>query len=182
MLLAITRARKEELIASYCDLLERSNGFVIIEYSGLSVNETDILRGKIREAGGSYVVTKVTLFNKALQQAGWPIADDLLQGPIAVAFGIENMPGVAKAVLDFTTEKEHEKFTKVTGGMMGGDILNADRVEMISKLPTLDELRSQLAGLIVQPATGIVSVINAANGQVVNVIQAYLDDKNGEAA
>lgn len=180
--MAITRARKEELIAQYTDLLEKSNGFVVIEYSGLTVNDTDILRAKIREAGGSYVVTKVTLFNKALQNAGWPVSDDLLSGPIAVAFGVDNMPGVAKAVLDFTTEKERAQFAKVTGGIMTGDILDAKRVEAVSKLPTLDELRSQLAGLVVQPATGLVSIINAANGQLVNVIQAYLDDRDGEAA
>ena len=180
--MAITRARKEDLIASYSDLLERSNGFVVVQYSGLSVNETDILRMKVREAGGAYAVTKVTLFTKALQDAGWPITDDLLEGPVAIAFGMDNMPGVAKAVLDFTTTKEYAAFTKVTGGIMTGDVLDAKRIEAVSKLPTMDELRSQLAGLIVQPATGLVSIINAANGQIVNVIQAYVDEKDGEAA
>ena len=180
--MAITRKRKEDLIASYSDLLERTSGFVVIQYSGLSVNETDILRLKVREAGGAYVVTKVTLFTKALQDAGWPITDDLLEGPVAVAFGLDNMPGVAKAVLDFTTAREHAEFTKINGGVMGGDVLDAKRVEAVSKLPTLEELRSQLAGLVVQPATGLVSIINAANGQIVNVIQAYLDENDGEAA
>jgi len=97
---------------------------------------------------------------------GWPVPNDLLTGPVAVAFGLDNMPGVAKAVLDFTTNKEREDRIQVTGGIMTGEILNAKRVEMISKLPTLDEIRAQLAGLIVAPATGLVSVINAANGQM----------------
>jgi large subunit ribosomal protein L10 len=183
--LAISKERKNELVDQYVDLLDRTNGFVIVQYHGLSVKQTDTLRAQIREAGGAYHVTKNTLFTKALQQIGWPVPDDLLVGPVAVAFGMDNMPGVAKAVLDFTDEITQKDSLQVTGGIMTGEILNAKKITAISKLPSLDEIRAQLAGLIVTPATGIVSVINAANGQVVNVIQAYLDKNKsdgGEAA
>lgn len=177
--MAITRERKEELVAQYVDLLERTNGFVIVNYKGMSVNQTEDLRNKIREADGTYAVTKNTLFTKALQQQGWPVPDDLLKGPTAIAFGLDNMPGVAKAVLDFTDELDVKEKLAISGGVMTGEILSIDQVETISELPTLDEIRAQLAGLIVQPATGLVSIINAANGQIVNVIQALLD-KEGE--
>jgi large subunit ribosomal protein L10 len=183
--LAISKERKNELVEQYVDLLGHTNGFVIVQYHGLTVKETDILRAQIREAGGAYYVTKNTLFTKALQQVGWPVPDDLLVGPVAVAFGMENLPGVAKAILDFTEDKARQDKMQVTGGIMTGEILNVNKIKAVSKLPTLDEIRSQLAGLIVAPATGIVSVINAATGQVVNVIQAYLDENKsdgGEAA
>lgn len=183
--MAISKERKNELVEQYVDLLGRTNGFVIVQYHGLSVKETDTLRAQIREAGGAYHVTKNTLFTKALQQVGWPVPDDLLTGPVAVAFGMENLPGVAKAILDFTDDKTRQGDLRATGGIMTGEILDANKIKAVSKLPSLDEIRAQLAGLIVAPATGIVSVINAANGQVVNVIQAYLDENksdDGEAA
>ena len=108
----------------------------------------------------------------------------LLKGPTAIAFGLDNFPGVAKAVLEFVGEGDRSQKMQVGGGVMTGEILNPAKVETISKLPSLDELRAQLAGLVVSPATGLVSVINAANSQVVNVLQAYLDDRGegGEAA
>jgi large subunit ribosomal protein L10 len=177
--LAITRERKEELIAQYVDLLKRTNGFVIIEYRGLSVNDVDALRAKVRAAQGQYVVTKNTLFTRALQDTGWPVPDDLLNGPTAIAFGLEDFPGVAKAVLDFSGDREAEK-VGVKGGVMVDTIFDAGKVEAISKLPSLDELRSELAGLIVQPATGLVSVLNAATGQVVNVLNAYVQENQSE--
>jgi large subunit ribosomal protein L10 len=176
-LLAITKKRKQEMVDQYVELLERTNGFVIIEYKGMSVNNIDLLRAKIREAEGQYLVAKNTLFTRALQQLDWPVPDNLLKGPTAVAFGLSNFPAVAKAVLEFTSEGDRGEKVWITGGVMTGEILNVNKVEAISKLPSLDEMRSQLAGLIVAPATGLVTVLNAANSQLVNVLQAYLDDK-----
>ena len=72
---------------------------------------------------------------------------------------------------------------QVTGGMMNGDVLDAQKVEAVSQLPTLDELRAQLAGMVVAPAQGIVNAIHQATGGVVNVLQAYLDkQEEGVAA
>lgn len=176
--MAITRARKEELVAQYLDLLEKTNGFVVIQYGGMSVPQIDGLRNAVRNAEGQYVVTKNTLFTKALQQHGWDVPEDLLKGPTAVAFGLENFPGVAKAVIEYIDDFEG-KLT-LTGGMMTGNIIDEKQVDAISKLPTLDELRSQIAGMVVAPAQGIVNVIYSATGQVVNVLQAYLDDQNNE--
>lgn len=177
--MAITRARKEELVAQYADLLDQSNGFIIVEYGGLSVPQIDDLRGRVREAQGAYLVTKNTLFTIALQQREWPVPDDLLNGPTAVAFGMDNFPGVAKAVLDFTDEAFAKEKVTVMGGVMGTDIMDARRVETVSKLPSLDELRAQIAGLMVSPAQGLVNVLYSATGQVVNVLQAYVDDRGG---
>lgn len=185
MHLAISRARKVELISQYKGMLDASNGFIIVKYGGLSVPEVDGLRNAVREAEGKYMVTKNTLFTKTLQDNGWAVPDDLLNGPVAVAFGMENFPGVAKAVLEYTDQKEFAEKFGIRGGVMGEEILNAQGVETISKLPTLDELRAQLAGLMVSPAQGLVNVVYAATGQVVNVLQAYLDDRgegDGDAA
>jgi large subunit ribosomal protein L10 len=177
--LAITRERKEEFVAKYVDLLDKSNGFIIIESKGLTVPQVQTLRAMIREAEGHYLVAKNTLFTKALQERNWPVPDDLLKGPTAVAFGMENLPGVAKAVLKFTEEAYAKEKVVINGGVMGTDILTAKQIDSVSKLPTLDELRAQIAGLMVSPAQGLVNVIYAATGQVVNVLQAYIDDRGG---
>ncbi len=180
MRLAITRERKEELVALYGDLLNNTNGFVVTEYRGLTVANVSELRAKLREVSGQYVITKNTLFMRALREAGWPVPEELLVGPVGVAFGEGNFPAVAKVMLEYL--KTNEKMV-IKGGVMAGDIVSPKQVEAISNLPSLDELRSQLAGLVVQPATGLVSVLNAATAQVVNVLQAYVKEHGeGEAA
>ncbi|MDX1994095.1 MAG: 50S ribosomal protein L10 [bacterium] len=177
--MAISKARKDELVAQLTDLLENSDGFVVVESSGMSVKQVQDLRRKVRGAEGRYVVVKNTLFTKALEQKGWVVPEKLLNGQVGVVFGLRNFPAVAKVVLDYTADAALEEKMKVKGGAMPQDIFDAAGVDTVSKLPSLAELRSQLAGLIVQPATGLVSVLNAATGQIVNVINAYVQDRGG---
>lgn len=173
----ITRERKEELVAQYVELLEGSNGFAVIASQGMAVSKVQELRKKIYEAGGKYVVTKNTLLRKALEQAGWDVPEDSMTGPTAIAFGMENFPGVAKAVFEYIKDEDldDEKMT-VQGGVMGGsDILDAASVKAVSELPSLPELQAQIIGLIVAPSRNIVTILNNAESGVVNVLQAWLD-------
>jgi large subunit ribosomal protein L10 len=180
--LALTKERKEELVAHYRELLNSTSGFVIVQASGLSVKEVDGLRAVVRKANGKYLVAKNTLLAKALEQADLPVPADLLTGPNGIAFGMDSFPSVAKAILEYAGDTTRVEKMKVVGGQMGGSVLTGAQVSTISKLPSLDEMRAQLVGLIVTPATGIVSVIQAANANVVNVLQAYLDDREQGAA
>lgn len=174
--LPITRTRKEELVAQYVEILEQSNGFAIVNSQGIAVSKVQQLRKKIYDAGGQYMVTKNTLLTKALEQAGWVIPEDALIGPTAVAFGVENFPGVAKAVLEFIKEEKLEEVITIDGGVMGGqDILDAAAIKAVSELPTLPELQAQIIGLIIQPAQNIVNILHNAESGVVNVLQAWLD-------
>lgn len=182
--MAITRQRKEELVSIYSDILQHSTGFVVTEYRGLTVAKVNDLRARLREVNGAYLVTKNTLFNIALQNTGWPVPEELLLGPVATAFADGNLPGLIKSVLAF--EKDNPDIFVVKGGVTSGMLLTPQQLRTISELPSLDELRAQLAGLIVQPATGLVSVLNAATASVVNVLQAYVRENStedeGEAA
>lgn len=178
--MAITRSRKEELIALYGEILQHSDGFITTEYKGLSVALADQLRTKLRDVNGAYVITKNTLFGIALKNEGWTVPQDLLAGPVATAFSDGNMPGTAKALLAFA--KDHPEALTITGAVMGGEILTPEQVKAISELPTLDELRSQLAGIVVQPATGLVSILNAATSSVVNVLHAYVQENSDDPA
>jgi len=173
--LPISRTRKEELVASYVDILNESDGFVVVQTQGLGVSQIQGLRNALREQNGLYLVAKNTLIRKALEEAKWIVPENLLAGPVAIIFGRDNMPGVSKALLKHIEDESFEEKMTVTGGIMSGDVLDAGQVEAVSKLPTLDELRAQLAGTVVAPAQGVVNALNQATAGVVNVLQAYLD-------
>jgi len=180
----ISRERKDEIVARLVEIIQESDGFAVVQTQGMSVAQVQTLRNKLRSAGGRYVVSKNKLLGKALEQCGWVVPEELLKGPTAIAFGYRNFPGVARALLDYIkeTNPEPEKLRAVGGVMAGKEVFKADGLEAVSNLPTLDELRAQLIGLVVAPSQGLVNVINAATASVVNVLQAYLDDRNKEDA
>lgn len=177
----ITRSRKEELVARYVELLQESNGFAVVAATGMSVTKTQQLRKTVYDAGGHYLVAKNTLVRIALQQAGWDVPEDALEGPTAIVFGRNDFPSVAKAVLKFIKDETLEEKLTVKGGVMGGrEILSGEGVKAVSELPSLPELQAQIIGLIVAPSRGIVTILNNAESGVVNVLQAWLDkDKEG---
>lgn len=180
--MAITRERKEELVDIYGQILRGTDGFIVTEYRGLSVDKLNDLRNRLSAAAGTYTVTKNTLFTIALQQNGWPVPENLLLGPTGVVFGNGNLPAVAKTVQAFA--KDNADLFIVKGGVFSGSTFGAKDLEVIANLPTMDEIRAQLAGLIVQPASLLAGLLEAATSQTVNVIQAYLDKHNegGEQA
>ena len=178
----VTRTKKEELVSSYIEILRESDGFVVVRTQGLSVSQVQGLRNAVREERGRYLVAKNTLMRTALEQADWTVPADLLTGPVAFVFGHDNMPGVSKALLKHIAEEEFEERMAVTGGVMNGEILDAQQVDELSKLPTLEELRAQLAGMVVSPAQGLVTALDQATAGVVNVLQAYLDEQEEGAA
>ena len=184
MRLAITRERKEELIATYTQLLSKTDGFIVAEFRKMSVVKVNDLRKKLSDAtGGTYSVTKNTLFSLALEQNGWPVPKDLFVGQTGVVFGNGNLPGVAKAVQAYVKEKDNGEFFIVKGGVISGSIFTGAEIEAVANLPTLDEIHAQLAGLIVQPASLLAGLLRSATGQVVNVLQAYLqENESGDAA
>ena len=178
--MAITREKKEELLANYVEQLNGSGGIIVTDYRGLTVPQIQELRSKIREAEGSFSVVKNTLARRALEEAGLPALDDMLTGPIGIGFCHNNVPGVAKAVTDFA--KNNEAFS-VKGGLMGNNVIDSDDVKQLADLPPLDVLRAQLLGLINAPATQLVGVVASGVRQVINVVNAYAEkDKEPAAA
>jgi large subunit ribosomal protein L10 len=174
--LAITKERKEELVAEYSALLNQTDGFIVTEYRGLTVAKLDDLRDRLRKDNGGYTVTKNTLFKIALRDGGWPVPEDLLVGPTAVVFGNGNLPGIAKTVQAF--QKDNTELFVVKGGVISGAMFAAKDLEAVANLPTLDEIRAQLAGLLVQPASALAGLLDSATSQVVNVLEAYLQEQN----
>lgn len=177
--MAISKARKEELVAQYGELIGQSKAIFMADYAGMSVKGLESLRQKVREADGAFYVTKKTLLKYALEQAEKPVPEELMEGQLAAGFALEQVPTLAKALVDFA--KNEEKLT-LRGGIFGNEVLSYDQVKELADMPSLPELRAQLLGLINAPAQNIVSAVTNGVRQVVNVIDAYAKSGEGEAA
>ena len=176
--MAISKQKKDELVAQYKDLIEQSDALILAEYKGMSVKDMQRLRSKIREADGAFYVTKNTLLKLALEESGTVVPDELLTGQVATGFALGEAPTLAKALVDYA---EKEDNLAIKGGVMHMEMLSDQQVEALAKLPSLDELRAQILGLINAPARNIVSTLAGGLRQVVNVIDAYSKNEEVEA-
>ncbi len=176
--MAISRTKKEELIKDYLERLNASEAIIITSYRGLKVSEVEQLRKKIREAEGSFAVVKNTLAMRSLQEAGLPVANELLTGPVGIGFCHSNVSGVAKAITDYAKQNE---LLVIRGGILGQRVIDETGVKNLASLPSLDVLRAQLLGLINAPASRLAGVVAGGVRQLVNVVNAYAE-KGSEAS
>ncbi|HRQ15280.1 MAG TPA: 50S ribosomal protein L10 [Promineifilum sp.] len=180
--MAIKKARKDELVEQYTDLLKNSSAIFLTQYGGMSVKDLEALRLKVSEANGQINVTKNTLLRIAMEANELTPPVDLMIGQVATSFALGEAPTLAKVLVD--SAKTNDKLT-IVGGMLGDRRLSAAEVEALATLPSLDQLRGQILGLISAPAQGIVSAVTNGVRQVVNVIDAYAkkdDSAPAEAA
>lgn len=177
--MAISRARKEELVAQYGDLIENSRAIFLTEYKGLSVKELEDLRVEVDKASGAYHITKNTLLRNALENAEISIPDDVLLGQLAAGFALEEAPSLAKALVDFADKNDK---LVIKGGFLGSNFLSESEIEALAKLPSLDQLRGQILGLLNAPAQNIAGVVASGVRQVINVLDAYAKNEEGATA
>jgi large subunit ribosomal protein L10 len=172
----VDRSQKEQLVASLKQVFEETTLVVVTHQVGLSVAEMTDLRRRMRDAGASYKVTKNRLARLALEGTKCNGIADLFKGPTAIAYSSDPV-AAAKVAVGFA--KSNEKLL-VLGGVMGHQTLDSDAVKALAELPSLDELRASLVGLLGTPATRVAQVLQAPAGQVARVINAYA--QQGEAA
>jgi large subunit ribosomal protein L10 len=168
--LALTKEQKKERVAHYVDLFKKSQGIVLAEYGGLAAHGMNTLRDRTREAQGEVHVVKNTLAAIALREAGLAAAAEQVAGSTLIAFGLTDVVGVAKAVVDAAKESE---FVHVKGGFLEGKLLSAEDVKMLAALPPLPQIRARLAGVLKDPAGKIAGVLSAPARNVVGVCTAY---------
>jgi len=163
------RAQKQEAIETLKGVFASSGSVVVTHYMGLTVAEMTDLRGRLREQGAQLKVVKNTLAQKALgDQAGDGVAT-LFKGPVAIAFAPDPV-SAAKVATQYA--KDNDKFS-VVGGLMGEQVLDKASVTALASLPSLDQLRGKIIGLIQAPATKIAGVLQAPAGQLARVFNAY---------
>ena len=178
--MAITKEQKRELVARYGDWLERSDAFVLAEYTGMTMKDMDELRAKIREAGGEFHVVKNTLAKLALKDAELEINDDHFLSSTAIGFAFEDPPAVAKAITEFAQESD---FLKVKVGYLDGQMMSAVEVKALADLPPLPVMRATLLSTILAPASQLVRTLAEPGRQVAAVMKAFSEsDAAPEAA
>lgn len=176
--LAISRSRKEELVAQYTELISQSKAIFLTNYQGMDVKSINKLRTEVLEAEGALHVTKNTLLLKALEDNDISVPENFLQGQLATGFALSEAPTLAKKLVDFA--KSEDKL-ELVGGFIGNEFLTPEGIETLAKLPSLDELRAQIIGLVNAPAQNIVSAVTNGVRQVINVIDAYAKSENDDS-
>jgi len=173
--LAISREKKEKMLAQYVDLLGRSQAVIITRYGGLKMPELDKIRAQMRSAQAEFHVTKNTLMQRAMKQFGYDLPPEWLTGTTAMSFCFQDPTAVAKALGELS--KELEKL-QIVGGVLNGKAITKSDVEALATMPSLDTLRAQIIGAISAPASNLVGVLNAAIAGVIYALQARIDKES----
>jgi large subunit ribosomal protein L10 len=171
----LERAEKREVVTALHDVFAKIGVVVVAHYAGLTVGAMTKLRSEMRGAGGQVKVAKNRLVKLALEGTDAKGIADLLKGPTCLAFSADPV-AAPKIAVKFA--KANEKFV-ILGGAMGTTVLDAKGVNSLADLPSLDELRGKLIGLLQAPASKIARTLNEPGAQLARVIGAY---GNKEAA
>ena len=163
------RSQKADSVASLNAVFREVGVVVVTRNLGLSVAQSTDLRAKMREAGASYKVAKNRLARLALENTDYAGLGDLLTGPTALATSVDPV-AAAKAAVDFA--KTNDKL-EIVGGAMGLQVLDANGIKALASLPSLDELRGRLVGLVNAPATKIAQLATAPAAKLARVFGAY---------
>ena len=163
------RAQKAEAVAGLQQTFQETGVVVVTRNLGMTVAQSTALRIKMRDAGARYKVSKNRLALIAAEGTPYANISDLLTGPTALATSSDPV-AAAKAVVDFakTTDK-----IEIVGGAMGDTVLDANGVKALAELPSLDELRAKIVGLIQAPATKLAQLANAPAAKLARVVGAY---------
>jgi len=167
----VERAKKEEIVRRLAGTFREATVVVVTHQRGLTVAESTRLRRQMREVGAAYRVTKNRLAKIALAGTPYESLQDLFIGPTAIAWSHDP---VAPAKVAARFAKDSGKLT-IIGGALGARTLSTAEIEELARLPSLDELRARLVGLIATPGTRIAQVLNAPAGQVARVFSAYAE-------
>jgi large subunit ribosomal protein L10 len=175
--MALSREKKEQIVEDLAEKLSRSEALIMTDYRGLSTAELSELRNKLREQETGFHVVKNNLVKLAMEQTGVPWEPSLFDGPTAIGFCYEDIPGPAKVLVDFSTES---KILSVRGGMLGEALMDAAQISELAALPSGEVLIAQVVSRISGPLVGLANVLNAPLQNLAYVLQARVSQM-GEA-
>ncbi len=164
------RSEKKQAVAAIEDIYRSAKSVVMVHYHGLTVDDITSLRASLRELGAEMKVVKNTLSRIAAKSVGF--GDDalaLMKGPTAIAYSNDEV-SAAKGVVEFAKKNDN---LKVVGGVLSSEVLDAASVQHLASMPSLDELRGKLIGVLQAPAAKIVGVTQAPASQLARVTKAY---------
>ncbi len=170
--MAITKERKNELIAHYSDWVSRSKALILTQFMGLTMKDIDALRAKVRENGGEFHIIKNTLAQLAFERAGLVVPQGQFEGSTAIVFAFTDAPATVKALTEFAKGSE---FLKIKGGFLEKQALTAEGVRALAELPPLPVVRAQLLGTLLAPASKLVRTLAEPGRMIAAVIKAHAE-------
>jgi len=173
----VERSKKEELVASLRQSLSDTACVVVTHQTGLTVAEVTSLRRQMRAAGASFKVTKNRLARLALAGTPFERLSPMFTGPTAIAYSRDPV-AAAKVAVEFANRNDK---LQIIGGGLGERQLDVEGVKALASLPSLDQLRAKLIGVLQAPASRIAAVLQAPGSQLARVLDAYAK-KPGQAA
>jgi len=169
--------KKKETVKELNHLFQNSQVLIFTDYRGLTVSDITSLRRQLRDKGVEYHVTKNSLTELAAERAGLDAMTPMLDGPTAIAFVGDDIPGVAKVLTDFVRAS---KILQIRGSIMGKSVISADQVNSLTKILSREQYLSQLMGAMKGPIQSFTNVLNAPIQGFVNVLNARLDQLKAE--
>ncbi|MFO7584006.1 MAG: 50S ribosomal protein L10 [Anaerolineales bacterium] len=176
--MAISRQKKDQVLAQYQAWFDSSQAVVLVEYTGVTVKQLDAIRAKIRESGGEFHIVKNTLVRKAFEEQGLQVPPEMLVNSTAMTFAFSDAAATAKAL---TEAAKGIEAVKLKGGLLDKQVLSAEQVKALASLPPLPAVRSQLLGVLQAPAGKLVRTIAEPARSLAAVFQAYADKAQAAA-
>ena len=162
------RASKEKIVSSLNKAFDEANFLIVTQNDGLTVEEMSSLRGSLRESNTSFRVAKNSLAKIAVNNTDAQSLQELFNGPTAIAFSDE-LSSSPQVIVDFV--QTHEKLS-IVGGLMDGKLIDAEVIKELATLPSMDQLRSMIIGVLNAPATKVAGILNRPGGQLAQVLSA----------
>lgn len=178
--MAISKERKNEVIAQYSEWANNSQALILTEYTGITMKQLDELRRRAREVGAEFHIVKNTLASLAFKEQGMPLPEGFFEGSTAVGFAFQDAAGLTKVLTEFMRTTE---FLKIKGGYLGKQPMTAEDVKTLAELPPLPVMRAQLMGTLLAPASQLARILAEPARMLASVMKAYADkDAAPEAA
>ena len=175
--MALGLEQKQQIVAEVNEAAASALSAVLADYRGMTVAEMTTMRAKARETGVYLRVVRNTLAKRAIEGTEYECLDEAFSGPTLVAFSQEDPGAAARLLKDFS--KEHEAL-EVKALSIGGEMLSADQIDLVAKLPTLHEARTMLAALLQAPVVKLARTFNEVPGKLVRTVAAIRDQKQAE--
>lgn len=171
-------AQKEATVNLLKEKLQESQGAILADYRGLNVSEVTELRSKLREANVEFKVAKNTLTKRAADEVGIEGLDPFLEGPTAIAFGMEDPVSPAKILSEFA--KDH-KALEIKAGILEGKVIDIEAIKALAELPSKEELIAKVLGGMQSPLYGFAGSLQGLLRNLVYVLSAVQEKKAAEA-
>jgi large subunit ribosomal protein L10 len=170
----LPRARREQKVEQVdllTEKLKKAKVAVLTDYRGLKVNQIQELRGKLRTGNVEYRVVKNTLARRAAEAAGHKELDSELKGPIAIAFGNDDLSLPPRLINEFVRATRLK--VEIVGGLVEGRVFDRDQIKQLADLPSREVLLAQLLGTLQSPVAQLVGIMQTPLQQLMGVLEAY---------